>query len=215
MSTQWKHWLGFAGVCGVVLVAGVLLARAAVATHQATSPESTTGQWLIEDMSGTNLFSLTMRYDDQSGGRFGWHSEHSFVTGLERLEGLTREQMMSLGAAVRFRIVRDAGTFACEGWFKDVKGSGHFGFVANPAYVDQLKRLGIGEPTQHEQFLLALGDVSFELMNELKSQGYETPSIGQLVRIGTHGVRLEYVKGLKEAGYELKSIDLLVRMRDH
>src|SRR5262249_61370572 len=114
------HVMGFksrsivAGACATALIAGVLLARAAVATHQATSPESTTGQWLIEDMSGTNLFSLTMRYDDQSGGRFGWHSEHSFVTGLERLEGLTREQMMSLGGAVPFSHGRRAGAFACR-----------------------------------------------------------------------------------------------------
>src|SRR5262249_51807713 len=125
--SRFKSWPVFrAGAVTAALVAGVLLFRMAVPAHQSSSPESTTGQWMIEDMTGTNLFSLTMRYDDQSGGRFGWHSEHSFMTGLERLEGLNREQMMSAGAAVRFRIARDAGSFACEGWFKDGKGSGHF-----------------------------------------------------------------------------------------
>ena len=219
MSSKFKgdeSWLVISVACAATaILLGALLAHGAVAMIQAPSQESMTGQWIIEDSPGTNLLSLTMRYDDQSGNHYGWHSEHSFMTGLERLEGLTREQMVSAGAPVRFRIVRDAGAFGCEGWFKDGNGSGHFSFMPNPSFVDQLKRLGIGEPSQHEQFLLALGDVSLELINELKSQGYETPSIGQLVRIGTHGVRLEYVRGLKEAGYELKSLDLLVRMRDH
>lgn len=48
----------------------------------------------------------------------------------ESLQGLTREQAFSAaGTHVRFDLRRDAGTFACEGWFRQGSGSGHFNFI--------------------------------------------------------------------------------------
>ena len=47
---------------------------------------------------------------------------------------------MSAGSHVQFQLIRDAGTFNCEGWFKDGKGSGHFVFSASPAFAAELQR---------------------------------------------------------------------------
>ena len=38
----------------------------------------------------------------------------------------------------------------------------------------------------------------------MNAQGYERPSLDQLVRMGEHGVTLEYVRELKAQGYNVQ-----------
>src|SRR5215471_5857904 len=171
---------------------------------------SRTGQWLIEVEPGTSNLRLTIRYSAEH-----WESNNSGWIAAEQVKGLTQAQMMSAGSAVRFQIVRDAGSFDCDGWFKEGNGSGHFAFAASPSFVSELGRRGYEAPTDDQQFSMALHDVSLALVDELKTQGYDRPPTEQLVRMGTHGVRLEYIRDMKAAGYSLKSVDMLIRMRDH
>src|SRR5258708_8288185 len=133
----------------------------------------------------------------------------------DRLQALTGAQIMSVGSHVQFQLIRDAGTFNCEGWFKEGKGSGHFVFAANPAFSAELTKRGIGAPNEAQMFSLAMEDVSLAFIDELNAQGYDRPSVEQLVRMGQHGVTLEYITELKGLGYSVKSVDLLTRMVDH
>src|SRR4030095_844124 len=116
---------------------------------------------------------------------------------------------------VRFDIRREAGTFACEGWFRQGSGSGHFTFVPDQGFASELSRRVVGSPASRQLFSLALADVGVALLDELSSQGYERPNVEQLVRMGDHGVRMEYVRGMGAAGYRLRTIEALVKMRDH
>jgi len=59
-----------------------------------------------------------------------------------------------------------------------------------------------------------MSDTGFALINELKVEGYERPTLDQLIEMGNHGVGVDYVQGLKSYGYQLKTIDYLVKMRD-
>ncbi|MCA1621313.1 MAG: hypothetical protein LC795_18815 [Acidobacteria bacterium] len=68
---------------------------------------------------------------------------------------------------------------------------------------------------QNRRPALASADVGLELLDELKTQGYERTTVERFVRMGNHGVRADYVRGMASAGYRLGSIDELVRMRDH
>jgi len=178
------------------------------------------GQWLVEYKPGSEKVQLTLSFreerTDAKGGRHSnnWNTTNDIET--DKLQGLTREQAFSTsGQNVRFQIRREAGTFNCEGWFKDGKGSGHFTFAPDAAFAAALRQRGVGSPDERQLFSLAQADVGLALLDELKSQGYELPSIEQLVRLGHHGVRLDYLKGLSSLGYRLGTIDSLVRMRDH
>lgn len=178
------------------------------------------GQWLVEYRTDEGKTSLTLRYDESRRGEDGSrHEHHSNTTrnvAPESLQGLTREQALSTaGTTVRFDVRRDAGTFACEGWFRQGNGSGHFTFVPNTGFAAELTRRGIGTPDTRQLFRLALADVGLALLDELKSGGYERPTLDQLVRMGDHGVRADYVRGLKELGYRLGNVETLIRMRDH
>ena len=179
------------------------------------------GQWLVEYKTDEGKTSLTLNYRDDRRGEDGrrhdsfWNTTRNVAP--ESLQGLTREQAFSAnGTNVRFELKRDAGTFACEGWFRNGNGSGHFTFVPDQGFAAELSRRGVvGTPDTRQLFRLAMAEVGLALLDELKSAGYERPTLEQLVRMGEHGVRADYVRGLTGLGYRLGSVDALVRMRDH
>ncbi|MEN3335725.1 MAG: hypothetical protein V7641_5090 [Blastocatellia bacterium] len=180
---------------------------------QASAQDSYTGQWIIEPAREASLLHLTLTYSSEKRGR--GQSMDSFSLSPEQLRGLTSAQLMSAGTNVQFQLVRDAGTFNCEGWFKGGRGSGHFVFAANPAFVTELRKRNYEAPSDAQLFKLAMSDTGLALLDELQAQGYERPSLDQLVRMGDHGVSLEYVRALKAQGYNVQSVDLLTRMVDH
>jgi hypothetical protein len=177
--------------------------------------ESTANQWLIEVGTGDVEIQLTMRYRRENDRGYGT-SNTGFRIPFDQLVGLSREQAMSAtGNVVQFQLKRDAGTFNFEGWFKAGNGAGHFTFTPNSSFASDLNRQGLGKPTDKQLLSLAMHDIGFGLINELRSQGFEPFKLEQLVTMGEHGVRLDYVQGLKALGYSMKSVDDLVRMRDH
>jgi len=177
--------------------------------------QSNVNQWLIEVRTGEVHIQLMTRSSRERDGSWSGYSNTGFKLPFEQLIGLTTEQAMSGGSPVQFQLRRDAGTFNFEGWFKGGNGSGHFTFTPNASFAAELSRQGIGKPSDKQLFSLAMHDVGFPLINELRAQGYDLVSLEQLVRMGEHGVRLDYVQGLKSLGYSLKSVDLLVKMKDH
>jgi hypothetical protein len=175
---------------------------------------SFTGQWLIEFRTGDVQVQLSLRYRSSRNGP--GFSNNSFPVTPDQLQGLAREQAMSSsGTRVQFQLKRDAGTFNCEGWFRDGQGSGHFVFSADPAFAAELKREGYGQPSAEQQFSMALHDVSLAFIAELKALGYQRPTLDQLVEAGEHGVRLDYLKGLQALGYNLRTLESLIEMKDH
>jgi DNA-binding transcriptional MerR regulator len=178
----------------------------------AAAQVSFTGQWLIEFRTGEDKVQVSLRYESPNGHGF---SNTGFHIAPDQLQGLTREQAMSGGTHVQFQLKRDAGTFNCEGWFKEGKGSGHYVFSPDQNFAAELKRQGYGSPSPEQQFSMALSDVSLAFIAELKAQGYEQPTLDQLVDSGNHGVRLDYIQGLKALGYNLRKIDDLIEMKDH
>ena len=203
--------------CALAALALCALFAGCVASAQEQRFE---GQWLVEYRTDEGKTSLTLRYDESRRGEDGSrHEHHSNTTrnvAPESLQGLTREQAFSsAGTNVRFDLRRDAGTFACEGWFRQGNGSGHFTFVPDPGFAAELTRRGVGTPDTRQLFRLALAEVGLALLDELKSAGYGQTTIDQLVRMGEHGVRADYVRGLRELGYRLGTVESLVRMRDH
>src|SRR5215510_684038 len=142
--------------------------------------DSRSGQWIIDTTRGSNQYQLTLNYPSTKRG-FG-NNINSFSLSPDRLQGLTSAQIMSSGSPVRFQIVRDAGTFNCEGWFKDGKGSGSFVLTTNPAFAAELQKRGLAAPTDDQLLSLAMNDVSIAFVEELNLQGFERPTTEQLVR---------------------------------
>ena len=206
----WRNALILSSLCAV-LTAGIYTRQTSAYARQASGQQARSGEWIINPTREGNQYFLTLNYRTEGRG-------NNMISGPiepNRLQGLSGAQIMSAGSHVQFQIVRDAGTFNCEGWFKDGKGSGHFVFSASSAFSAELQKRGISAPNEAQQLSLAMHDVSLVFIDELSAQGYDRPSIDQLVRMGQHGVSLEYVTEMKGLGYTVKSVDLLTRMVDH
>lgn len=199
------------------VIVAVVWASSFVSTSHTRAQTAYTGQWIIEPARETSQLQLTLTYSTEKTGYYRGRGDSitSFGLAPEQLRGLTQAQMLSAGAPVQFQVVRDAGTFNCEGWFKGGKGSGHFVFAGNAGFVAELRSRNYEAPTEAQLFSLAMSDTSIAFIDELKAQGYERPTLDQLVRMGDHGVTLAYVRDLKAQGYSLQSTEMLTRMVDH
>src|SRR5437867_11469847 len=201
-------------VAAGIVLACLVAAVPALLQSSAGAQSQFAGEWIIEFNSFKSVpgrVHLSLRYDSEKGG----HHDTSHMIAREQLQGLSEAQAMSSGSPVQFQIRRDAGTFNCEGWFREGKGSGHFVFAGSQSYVSELRRRGYEAPTAEQLCRLGLGDVSLALIEELRNQGYERSDIDQLVREGTHGSTINYIREIGELGYRVGQVDKLVRMRDH
>jgi hypothetical protein len=171
---------------------------------------STDGQWFLERGDATAI-RLTIRIGDD---RFqdSWSSED---VPARQIVGLPDSAWRSAGIPAQFRLVRDAGTLVCEGWFAHGKGSGHFSYSPSREFVAELARRGIDPPSARAQLQMTMADLGLDLVDELAREGYRRPTADELARMATNEVDREYLQGLNHAGYRLGDPAPLVRMRDH
>jgi beta-lactamase regulating signal transducer with metallopeptidase domain/ribosomal protein L7Ae-like RNA K-turn-binding protein len=166
---------------------------------------STNGTWSVQPSEKSGEVYFEMRQ---------LHSSNGHTVPLSQLEGLTTAQM-NAGGTVKFLLRRDAGSFACEGVFRDGVGGGAFTYAANPAFADELAKRGVARPSARQQFEMAKSNLSLALVDDLRAQGYQTPTPDQLVQAGHHGVTGGYVREMGALGYKVGTIDALIALRDH
>jgi glutaredoxin-related protein len=192
----------------VLLVAGCL---PFVLSAQNAPP--LTGQWLFES-TGNNAW-FTFRYDSRHEGMDGYGFSSNSQTVPFSAIGLTDAVVNSAGQQLKFDLTRAAGTFKCEGWVHNGSGSGHWIFAPNTAFPGELAKRGVqGTPTDEQMLRLAMSNLSLDLVDEFKRDGYAM-SVDNLVRAANHGVTVEYVHRMKEAGVKSGSLEKLIRLRDH
>ncbi len=195
-----------------------LVATCAIATvgvgQSVAPPSSTLGTWELQSYYGSAtpiMVDLTLRARSSGGD----YDDNSSDAPLTSLVGLNTDWMKGPDTDVRFSLVRDAGTFACQGRAGHGRGAGTFEFLPDPNFGAQLASRGYDRPDPDQQFKLAFNDVGLALVDELHAEGYAKPTIAGLVELGIHGVRLEYVRGLNDLGYRVGYVDRLVELRDH
>jgi hypothetical protein len=168
------------------------------------------GRWSIEALPEGGRLSVGLMRTTESGGK----DNRYFKLSLEELQGLTREQVYSGGAKVRFQLRRRAGTLDFEGTFRGGKGSGDFTFAGDAGFVAQMERDGYGDAVRQNLIGFAIGD--FETLEaQLAALGLERPTVDQLRSMSIHGVSATFVSELTAMGYKPRSIDQLISMRIH
>lgn len=132
------------------------------------------------------------------------------------LSGLPADRLARASGPVDFVVRRDAGDFHCHGVAGEGRGSGTCIYAANPGFPAALAQRGVtGAVQAYPQFLLTLYDIGFTYLDELKRDGYATPSADTLGRAGPHGAGLKQLRALDAAGYRLGDVESLIRVRDH
>jgi beta-lactamase regulating signal transducer with metallopeptidase domain len=144
------------------------------------------------------------------------------------------------GSDVRFELRRDAGTFRFRGSWDGKRGRGTAAFSGNPAFARMMSL----SPTSDRLLELAIQNVSFDFVREVKGLGYAAPSgeaeearkdrspfaffrrwgrafrhhgslADDLVQLRSHNITPEYIRGMKDAGYPHLQTWQLVELRIH
>ncbi|MBN8228530.1 4-hydroxy-3-methylbut-2-enyl diphosphate reductase [Corallococcus macrosporus] len=138
-------------------------------------------------------------------------SHHGFSAPLADFQGLSTTD----GSSAPFKLVREAGTFAFEGQFKDGQGVGTWRFSPDAGYSKKLAELGIPKPDADEQFLLASVNVGPQRVQALAATGQKVATVEELVHVGIFNVTPEYVRAMAAEGYPKLTVQELVDCRIH
>jgi hypothetical protein len=177
----------------------------------APAEEAITGQWMIDPTPLPDQIELTLH---RSNHPFGSHTNSSSFP-VNQLKGLSRAQRDSPGGlTARFEIARDAGTLACEGYFKQGHGAGQFTFSPDASFISDMRGLGYSNLSQEQVYSMAVHDVTRKYVRDLRSLGVANAS-DDLITMRIHNVTIEYIKELQSLGYAKLQTDQLVTMRIH
>jgi len=171
------------------------------------------GTWSIEPALGPNRTPIPGRIQFVFFLRGGITSrDTAFDPSVFR--GLTPAQMASpVKTATRFEIVREAGTFVCEGYFEAGFGSGTYLFQPNPGFRAQMLAMGLRDESDERRILdMALHEVGPRLLAELRDAGISVSTASELMSMRNQGVTGDYVREMRQM-YSTASIQDLINMK--
>lgn len=166
-------------------------------------------EWSIRrgDTAADVQFTLDSRHGDG-------HWRTSSPVPVTSLKGLTNEQLSAMSSTVRFEVSRDAGTLLCEGDLHFGRGGGPFTFTMNPAYQQELEKVGFrvqGDRRPIDYFLM---DVSIDYARAVR-EADPTATSEDLIDMRSHGVDRAYMTGMREAALEGLHARDYIEMRNH
>jgi hypothetical protein len=154
--------------------------------------------WAIQAGAGRNAAmpdSVQLTFFSSGGGV----QSSTVPFGPSVFRGLTSAQMMSgTQTTVRFDIVREAGTFVCEGAFQDGRGSGTSVFQPNPDYRAQMLALGVQDIDDRWLSAMALHDVTLQFARDLRDAGVGAARASQLLSLRIQNVTPDFVNEIRQ-----------------
>lgn len=180
--------------------------------HGPQAHTALTGEWTAEiQPSKPGEIHLMFHRRSETGG-FSMNGE---TMALGELQGLSAEAASAARSNVNFNIVREAGTFACEGYFRAGRGAGFWTFAPSQSFAADMRGRGYPDLTDEDLLRAALRRLTTKFIADLKSVGYDRLDFKQLLRAASHNVNADFVREMQAAGYQGLSIEELVRARNH
>jgi hypothetical protein len=188
------------------------------AVAKTLTPQTTiTGDWkatLVNDESKINL-NFKRSTEKNRHGSMGQTYELSEL-------GLTRAQVIN-GGPVKFSLVREAGTIACEGSFQNRKGSGTYTFTPNLSFVSAMKSRGFDfekdsdrdneADTTDRLFAAAMFNVTTALADDLASAGFGKLTVADLFKAAIFHIDSAFMREMKDTGFPNLDMQDLVKAR--
>lgn len=142
---------------------------------------------------------------------------------FSELQGLTRQQVES-GGAVKFSLVREAGTIACEGTFQNGKGTGTFRFTADPNFISGMKSRGFDfekndktwgdeRDSDNKLFSAAALNVTTAQADDLLAVGLGKLDVDDLFKAAIFKVDSKFAREMKASGFPNLGMEELVKAR--
>jgi len=171
------------------------------------------GTWAIEPALGPNRTPIPDRIQLVFFLPRGGITSHDSAFDPSVFRGLTPAQMASpVRTATHFEIVREAGTFVCEGYFAGY-GRGTYLFQPNPGFSAQMLAMGLQDDIEERRLLdMALHDVGPRLLGEFRDAGISVSTVSELMSMRIQGVTGDYVREVRQV-YPLASIQDVINMK--
>jgi uncharacterized protein (UPF0335 family) len=179
---------------------------------QTQAQNGITGQWTAE-FSRRTPGEIQMTYHRRSD--MGGFTMSGGGVPLGELQGLTAQAVLSMRENVTFKVVRQAGTFDCEGYFREGKGAGFWTFIPSQSFVTGMRERGYDNLTDENMLRAALHKLTTNFIDDMKSAGYDKAEFKQLLRAASHKVTLDFIREMQSAGYQNLTLEELVRARNH
>jgi hypothetical protein len=203
------------GLALLVLVAGSGRGPVAVVAQN-----TLTGEWTASmDKDGSDKLQLNLVRRTEKGGRSNMGSGFDFAD----LQGLSREQVLR-GGAVKFSLVREAGTVEFEGSFRDGRGSGTFRFTGSQSFVSAMKGRGFdfetdapaardGRDSEDRLFAATVLNVTTALADDLSTAGLGRLEVEDLFKAAIFKVDSKFAREMKASGFPDLGMEELVKAR--
>jgi hypothetical protein len=194
----------------------LILCAIAICFSAYAATNTHTGVWTA-DLQDDRL-QMTLFQSERENRRAGesWHNwggdRFGFDAAFADLAGLSRADVTSDAANVKFVFTREAGTLTFDGRFSDGSGAGHFNFKPNAAFEESLGTLGFGDFKDDQMLIFTVHSLSLETVRGLQSLGYR-PSNKELVEIAIFGITPDVVREYTKLGYPGLTLHELVEMR--
>lgn len=195
----------------IVLVAG---------SNSAAAQNVLTGTWKASIKSEeSDKIQLSLEHRTDRGAKNQMGSSYEFA----QLQGLSRDQVVN-GGAVKFSLVREAGTIDCEGSFQNGKGSGNFRFTGNQGFVSAMKSRGFdfekksstsddGHNSENRLFAAATLNVTTTLADDLLSADFGKLDVDDLFKAAIFKVDSKFMREMKASGFPNLGMEELVKAR--
>jgi hypothetical protein len=182
-----------------------------------------TGTWKAEVKTETKAgksdkIQLSFSRNTEKGDRNNMSSGFDYAD----LKGLSREQALA-GGAVRFSLVREAGTIDCEGTFTNGRGSGTFTFTGSQSFVDAMKARGFdfeksnskydGDDPANRLFAAATLNVTTALADDLLSSDFGKLDVGDLFKAAIFKINGKFAREMKDSGFANLTFEDLVKAK--
>ena len=178
-----------------------------------------TGDWKANfDREKSGIIHLSFERRSEKGSRNQMGQSYDFA----ELQDLSREQAKGAGA-VKFSLIREAGTIECEGVFRDGKGAGNFRFTANPQFIPAMKSRGFdfekpskyGSENEPENRLFAatMLNVTTALTDDLLTAKFENLDTEDLFKAAIFKVDGKFMAEMKASGFPNLTMEDLVKAR--
>ncbi|HEX8250101.1 MAG TPA: hypothetical protein VF599_18145 [Pyrinomonadaceae bacterium] len=180
-----------------------------------------TGDWKAEAKSEKHLEKIHLSFSRRS--EKGGMNQHGSSFEYADLQGLSREQALGSGA-VKFSLVREAGTIECEGRFDGTgKGSGTFRFTGNQQFVSAMKSRGFDfEATDggkkradldERLFAATTINVTTAFADDLLSANFGKLTVDDLFKAAIFKITPQFMSEMKASGFPNLGMEELVKAR--
>jgi hypothetical protein len=194
-----------------LFILGACITAIAQSAERKVSENAFAGEWMAE-MKPNNMDKIDVKFKRQFTTKGFSSTSNPFL--LAELQDLALHTALSSEKrAVNFRIVREAGTFECEGYMQNGKGTGLWKLFISRDFISSMRTRGYDNLTENDLFDAALQNINGGLIEDLRSAGYDNLSFKDLVEARIFNITPQFIQEQKFAGYQKLTFKELVEIR--